>query len=73
MLRNLNRVLRNGRPPMMHFNRRMFSAPAYENILVEQKEENICFIQLNRPKALNALCDALFQELSVAVKEADRC
>jgi enoyl-CoA hydratase/carnithine racemase len=38
---------------------------------VEQREENIAFIQLNRPKALNALCDALFVELSAAIKEAD--
>ena len=51
---------------------RAFSAK-YENILVEQKEDNICFIQLNRPKALNALCDALFTELAQAVKEADAC
>jgi enoyl-CoA hydratase/carnithine racemase len=45
----------------------------YENIIVEHKEGNICFIQLNRPKALNALCDALFTELSDAISEADKC
>ena len=50
---------------------RMFSAKAYENILVSQKEDNITLIELNRPKALNALCDALFTELSAAIKEAD--
>jgi enoyl-CoA hydratase/carnithine racemase len=50
---------------------RAFSSTAYENIIVTQKEENICLIQLNRPKALNALCDALFKELAQAVKEAD--
>jgi enoyl-CoA hydratase/carnithine racemase len=43
----------------------------YENIIVERKEDKIEFIQLNRPKALNALCDALFQELNEAVKAAD--
>ena len=31
----------------------------------------MCLIELHRPKALNALCDALFQELVEAVKEAD--
>lgn len=50
---------------------RAFAASTYENIIVTQKEENICFIQLNRPKALNALCDGLFRELAQAVKEAD--
>mgnify|MGYP002632337852 FL=1 len=43
----------------------------YENIIVERKEDKIEFIQLNRPKALNALCDALFHELNEAVKAAD--
>jgi len=59
--------------PMMNYQQRFFSAPAYQNIIVEQKEDSICFIQLNRPKALNALCDALFEELAVAVKAADKC
>lgn len=45
---------------------------AYENILVERREDSIEFIQLNRPKALNALCDALFTELADAVKKADQ-
>ena len=43
----------------------------YENIIVERKEDKIEFIQLNRPKALNALCDAMFHELNAAVKIAD--
>jgi enoyl-CoA hydratase len=51
---------------------RCFSAATYENLLVEQKEDSICFIQLNRPKALNALCNSLFEELIKAVKEADK-
>jgi len=50
---------------------RMFST-GYSNIIVERKENNkVEFIQLNRPKALNALCDALFEELIVALKNAD--
>ena len=37
----------------------------YEHLLVEKRGEksNVGLIQLNRPKALNALCDALMEEL----------
>ena len=38
---------------------------------MERREDKIEFIQLNRPKALNALCDALFHELRDAVQVAD--
>jgi enoyl-CoA hydratase len=45
---------------------------AYENILVET-HENVGLIRLNRPKVLNALCDALIRELGGALDafEAD--
>ncbi len=45
---------------------------AYENILVE-KRGNVGVITLNRPKALNALCAALMDELGMALDafEAD--
>lgn len=47
----------------------------YEHILVEKRGEknNVGFIQLNRPKALNALCDGLMREVGQAldVFEAD--
>lgn len=47
----------------------------YEFILVEKRGEksDVGFIQLNRPKALNALCDGLMRELGQAldVFEAD--
>lgn len=46
---------------------RMSSVAAqYEHLLVETRGEkkNIGFIQLNRPKALNALCDGLMSELA---------
>ena len=39
---------------------------AYENILVETRG-NVGLITLNRPKALNALCDALVAELGQAL------
>jgi len=37
----------------------------YQHLLVETRGDNsnIGLIQLNRPKALNALCDALIEEL----------
>lgn len=42
----------------------------YDNILVETAGEknNIGLIRLNRPKALNALCNALFDDLEDALK-----
>ena len=36
------------------------SGDNYENLIVEKKEEGVLLITLNRPKALNALCLALF-------------
>ena len=50
----------------------LFSSKEYENVLVEQKEEGVVLITLNRPKALNALCHALFQDLNAALTEADK-
>ncbi len=52
----------------------MYTTPAtnYANILVDKKE-GVGFITLNRPKALNALCDELINEVNAAMKnfEAD--
>jgi enoyl-CoA hydratase len=44
---------------------RFMSTGTYSHLLVETRGEkkNIGFIQLNRPKALNALCDGLMDEL----------
>ncbi len=46
----------------------------FKNILTEIKGEkkNIGFIQLHRPKALNALCGELIDELTVALKAFDK-
>ena len=46
---------------------------AYENIIVEIKETGVALITLNRPKAMNALCDALTSEMAEALDaiEAD--
>lgn len=50
------------------------TCPAYKNIIVEKKGEkqNVGLITLNRPKALNALCDALIDELADAVTALDK-
>lgn len=54
-------------------NNRLFSDKInFETIIVSRKEEKIELIQLNRPKALNALCDQLFNELLQAVQNADK-
>lgn len=49
------------------------TAPTYENIKIDVvgKKSNIGLIQLNRPKALNALCGPLMSELRQAVKDFD--
>ncbi|XP_023679966.1 enoyl-CoA hydratase, mitochondrial [Paramormyrops kingsleyae] len=49
--------------------RRYSTGAPYQYILVEKKGEkqDVGFIQLNRPKALNALCDGLMKEVSQAL------
>jgi len=42
----------------------------YETILVELKE-SVGLITLNRPKAMNALCEALFNELAEAIDDLE--
>ena len=43
---------------------------SYDNILVDKVgvKQNVGFIQLNRPKALNSLCDALINDVNDALK-----
>lgn len=54
-----------------HTLRAFSSAPKWENVLYEEKEGGVALIQLNRPKSLNALCDALFTDLNAAVNHAE--
>lgn len=48
------------------------ATPQYENILVSRPEPSVVLVQLNRPKALNALSSALFKELNEALAKADQ-
>jgi len=52
---------------------RFYSTTDYSNILVEKRgdKQNVCLIKLNRPKALNALCDALMVDLRDALDKAE--
>jgi len=46
----------------------------YQHLLVETRGEksNIGLIQLNRPKALNALCDSLMEELQQVLDDFEK-
>ncbi|CAF1100857.1 unnamed protein product [Rotaria sp. Silwood1] len=46
----------------------------YEYVLVDIKGQNsnVALVQLNRPKALNALCDGLMKELSTVLESLDK-
>ena len=57
-------------PKWIRFNS---GAASYKHILTEVKgaNNNVGLIQLNRPKALNALCADLMSELEQAVKKFD--
>nr|KAG5694591.1 hypothetical protein BaRGS_015004 [Batillaria attramentaria] len=53
---------------------RLLSTGQFQNLLVERRGEkkNVGLIKLNRPKAMNALCDALMTELTVALNELEQ-
>mmetsp|Transcript_8480 Transcript_8480/g.24097 ORF Transcript_8480/g.24097 Transcript_8480/m.24097 type:complete len:292 (+) Transcript_8480:52-927(+) len=48
-----------------------FTGGNYENIIVEKKEGRVALITLHRPKALNALCTPLMNELNDATAQLD--
>ena len=43
-----------------------------ENVLFEKFDYGVGLVTLNRPKALNALCDALFNDLNVILHKFDK-
>ncbi|KAF7362101.1 Enoyl-CoA hydratase [Mycena venus] len=47
------------------------STSNYEYIIVAQPEPRVALVTLNRPKALNALCTPLFNELNKALADLD--
>jgi 1,4-dihydroxy-2-naphthoyl-CoA synthase len=47
---------------------RAFSAAATDKMILSEKKGNVGLITLNRPKALNALCDQLVKELNAQLK-----
>jgi len=51
---------------------KMSSVADYEYIITSRPEPHVLLIQLNRPKALNALCSPLFKELNQALRGADK-
>ncbi|XP_038152268.1 enoyl-CoA hydratase, mitochondrial [Cyprinodon tularosa] len=71
LCRNAGLVLRSSRaaPALLSAARLYSSGGQYEYILVEKRgvQNNVGFIQLNRPKALNALCDGLMREVGKAL------
>jgi len=50
------------------------AGPSYEFIITETKgdKKNVGVITLNRPKALNALCDGLMREVNDAVEKFEK-
>ena len=49
----------------------MKGLPSYDNILVDKRgsDGKVGFIQLNRPKALNSLCNALINDVNDALEK----
>ena len=48
------------------------STPVKYDYILSETRGNVGLITLNRPKALNALCDGLMQEVSCAAKGFDQ-
>jgi len=44
---------------------------SYDYVIAEKRDDGVGLLKLNRPKALNALCDALFEDLVHACQALD--
>ena len=62
-----------GVPWRAHNIAKAYSNGTYSHLIVEKKGANnqVGLVQLNRPKALNALCDELMKELGEAMESLD--
>lgn len=47
------------------------SQQTYKYLLISRPDPSVVLVTLNRPEALNALCDPLFKELIIALETAD--
>ena len=63
-----------GVPWRAHGFAKAFSNGTYKNIIVDKTgaDNRVGLVQLNRPKALNALCDELMNELGEAMEALDK-
>lgn len=57
--------------PILRNQAALFST-TYQHIITEKRDGNVALVQLNRPKALNALCYDLFKELNDALQALDK-
>ena len=49
-----------------------YSNGPLENLLIDKRSNGVAILTLNRPKQLNALCDALMNELNSVLKDFDQ-
>ncbi|XP_064079730.1 enoyl-CoA hydratase, mitochondrial-like [Macrobrachium nipponense] len=73
-IQSRGRIFQQPIPSLALVNARLMSKEStYEHILVDKKGDGGCvgLVTLNRPKALNALCDPLMIELNDALKTLD--
>lgn len=56
--------------PVCLLSQRFYADQKYENVLIEKKGK-VALLTLNRPKQLNALCDALYHDLTNALADVE--
>jgi enoyl-CoA hydratase len=58
--------------PRLHVRSMSSLKSSYDNIIVSEPSPGVALLTLNRPKALNALCDALLDDLIHAANHFDK-